>query len=291
MDMANTEGRITLSDGSSEPVFIRYRPGSQARERVALDMMQLYGVPAPRFRASIEVPGGEFFVQSLVPGVDLDQLLPPSPLRPVLPGTGAHDHTCQTSVYSLVAAMEEFGNICACMHVIQAPDFGNLVGDVYFDSNGVAFTLAKSDLLLAKSVQRGWLSLRERDIISKWLHERVSRLYDGECASFVHADLHPANIRLQERNGQWHVNGIIDFEHAKGWFAEYDLVVVRWHLVDDTLWSAFVREYGDIDEERMETFEVIKLLMILSGWPLGYPYAQWAFDKLQGIPPLLDDAS
>jgi len=100
---------------------------------------------------------------------------------------------------------------------------------------------------------------------------------EQEKPCLVHTDLHPGNIRLREND--FALAGVLDFEHAKGWLAEYDLALLHWHLGED-LWPAFREGYGTYSPKRLRLFEVIKLLMIIEGRDLQHLYGKWACEKL-----------
>jgi len=49
------------------------------------------------------------------------------------------------------------------------------------------------------------------------------------------------------------------------------------------LWDSFLHEYGQLDPVRMQLFERVKLIMIVSGHAPTNLYGQWAHAKLKAI--------
>jgi Ser/Thr protein kinase RdoA (MazF antagonist) len=154
------------------------------------------------------------------------------------------------------------------------------------------FTLQETHQALERCLQSQWLEPQEVSAWRTWLDRQCEYIRGDERPCLVHADLHVANIRFQQKSPQktWELAGIIDFEHAKAWLPEYDLVLLRWqvHAVSSHLWDAFVRGYGHDSfpsPERMRLFEVIKVLMVLGSHGKDTAYGQWAWKVLTAASP------
>jgi aminoglycoside phosphotransferase (APT) family kinase protein len=277
-------GVFTHADGTEEQVFLRTRPYDQERERIVLQrLQQVHLIPAPRFLGMMTQENAQqtMLIQSYVPGVDLATLLPPEgrpPARMDYPYTPIELHR-------LVEPLQALGRAIAHLHAIKATHFGSVSGDAAAEYHGTYFTYNTIETLLKRGRAHGWLSSEEVDHLRDWIRRHLSLFAADEQASLVHADLHPGNIRVQQgSDGAWHLQGVVDFEHAKYWYPEYDLVVLHWHLGQHTmLWDAFLHGYGPLHGARMQFFAIAKLLMIVSGHPPADRYAQWAHTTLRTL--------
>ncbi len=277
-------GIFTQADGTEERVFLRTRSHHQEKERLALQKIQhIHTVPAPRFLGMIqkEREPGTILLQSYMPGIDLANLLsadgrPPSPV--------AYD-SLPVDEYRLITPIRELGKAIAQLHTIKTDQFGDLLPGSMTEQDGRVFTLQKVSTFLQRGLDRGWIHQNVARHVSAWIEQHIAVFPDVEHASLVHSDLHPGNIRVrQDTGGKWQFQGVIDFEHAKYWYPEYDLVVLLWHLGQNAmLWEAFLHGYGQLNPVRMQLFEVVKLIMIVSGHAPTGPYGQWAHAKLRAI--------
>lgn len=279
-------GTFLQADGAEAQVFLRTRlhRRAQEKERLALQQVQqVQTIPAPKFLGIIQKAGKTetTLVQSYIDGVDLAQLLSPFG-RPPSPVAYCHLPVDESQ---LLASMQALGKVIAHLHAIKMDQFGEILPGSKPLRDGRAFTLQTVHMLLKRGVDRGWLSHALACRVGRWIEQQVASFPAEEPASFVHSDLHPGNIRLvQEAGGGWQLQGVIDFEHAKYWYPEYDLVVLQWHLSQFmVLWNAFLGEYGQLNPTRMQFFEMIKLLMIISGHPPVDLYSQWARTKLRAL--------
>ena len=191
----NTLGLFVLPDGRQEQAFLRFRAQPQEKERVALQFVANYPIPASQFLGMIQIPEAcaliHVLIQTYIEGIDLDELLPASKERPILPGEGASQRSRPVSPdIDLSSLVEELGRVISKLHHVETPGFGSLVSSSRTD--GVAFTLEKVQVLLRKSVERGWLSSHDMVPISTWLSERIALFREEERPCFVHSDLHPA---------------------------------------------------------------------------------------------------
>jgi aminoglycoside phosphotransferase (APT) family kinase protein len=276
-------GIFIQADGTEEQVFLRTRLHRQEKERLALQQVQrVHTIPAPRFLGMLQKEGQAetTLLQSYMQGVDLAQLLP---LHGRPPPPVAYRHPPEEgNEPCLLAAMRTLGKAIAHLHAIKTDYFGELLPGGSSPREGRAFTLQKVNLLLKRGRDRGWLHQDLACRIGTWIKQQVIVFPEEERASLVHSDLHPGNIRVARgTQGEWQLQGVIDFEHAKYWYPEYDLVVLQWHLSPHPmLWDAFLCEYGQLNPARMQFFEIIKLMMIVSGHPPTDLYSQWARAKL-----------
>jgi aminoglycoside phosphotransferase (APT) family kinase protein len=288
------KGRLTLPSEQDIPVFLRFRTSNQEKERIALQLLQQHDpFPAPHFLGSVHVEQGTLLIQSYIDGIDLAELLPEHPEQPPLPRESCSG-VSHIAPEELHTAMEGLGLAVRRLHRTPLTQFGHLSGrnPNPHHHNAQLFTLQEVQHALEQCVRSEWIPQEEATSWERWLHRQCEHIGTNETPCLVHADLHTANIRVRLSSSQegWQFAGLIDFEHAKAWLPEYDLVMLHWQIntIYPNLWNAFLRGYGDnllSCTERLRLFEMVKLLMILSGHDRETAYGQWARKMITTLSP------
>ena len=277
-------GTAQFAGGEKAPVFLRVRQKPQLQEQTALHLLQQQGIDAPRVLGILTFAHETVLMQNYVDGVDLAALLPSEKQRPPLPTPVEHWSPC--AVDQLEKGVRELGVYLRRQHAIKLPHFGHLVTE---DPNphlrdARLYTFQEGKHALQRCVEVGWVTPASAFRLLSWIERQSSLIQPEEQSCLIHSDLHTGNIRFVKVDDKWQLASIIDYEHAKGWLPEYDLVLLKWHL-GEALWMAFLQEYqlGPVLGTRFELFEVIKLLIIMSVRQRDSTYGRWASTMLTSI--------
>jgi len=135
----------------------------------------------------------------------------------------------------LSSAYRQIGNSVAQLHAIQFPAFGELA------TNGQVRT-GHPYLAALRERASGFIKdARLRDYFFSVLNQ-YTHLFDDICtANLCHEDLHGHNILFENRQGQWHLTTILDFDKAWAGHRETDMARLDlWTgMVNEDFWRAY----------------------------------------------------
>ena len=123
----------------------------------------------------------------------------------------------QMNAEQLSSAYRQMGNAVAQLHTIQFPAFGELATDGSVQT-GVSYLPA-----LKERASSFIKNVRLRDTFFSVLHQYTYLFDDISTANLCHDDLHKHNILFENRQGQWRLTTILDFDKAWAGHRETDL--------------------------------------------------------------------
>lgn len=123
----------------------------------------------------------------------------------------------QMNTEQLSSAFRLIGNAVAQLHMIRFPAFGELAVDAHVET-GLPYLAA------LRTRATGCIkSARLRDCFLSVLDRYTDLFEDVHKASLCHEDLHGHNVLFENRQGQWHLATILDFDKAWAGHRETDL--------------------------------------------------------------------
>jgi fructosamine-3-kinase len=117
----------------------------------------------------------------------------------------------------LSGAYRQIGYSVAQLHAIRFQGFGEL------DTSGQAQKNYPYLTALRERTNRFIKPARLRDYFFSVLNQYTHLFDDIDTANLCHEDLHGHNILFENRQGQWHLATILDFDKAWAGHAETDL--------------------------------------------------------------------
>jgi aminoglycoside phosphotransferase (APT) family kinase protein len=268
-------GMFTTADGQTRRAYLKRMrsPERQATEANALRLIQQHGgnLPAPELIAEFQDESGACLLLSHETGVNLADLLPPSPAaQPRPPWYQRVQLPVLPSIHDLLPMLAETGRAVRALHSIQVSWFGKLVGENPnpYRRDGRAYTHQEIRHQAQVAVSKGILSSSLGQAVERWAERTVECLDANELPSLVHFDLHTGNIRVyaDPQDGIWRLRSLYDFELARGWSPEWDIAYLQAdlkYLANDPAclaWRSFLEGYGAVDPLRLRLFEGLHAL-------------------------------
>ncbi len=180
-----------------------------------------------------------------------------------VPGIEWHAVQPQMSAEQLPDAYRQIGNAVAQLHTIAFPAFGELSGEGQVEAGGsyLAVLQARANRLIKTE--------RLRDYFSAVLI-RYSHLFaDVSTASLCHEDLHRYNILFENRQGQWRLTTILDFDKAWAGHRETDLARLDlWAgMTNEAFWQVYnaVWPVDSLYKQRRPIYQLLWCLEV--AWP------------------------
>jgi len=115
------------------------------------------------------------------------------------------------------ALSEETGRIIATIHGLQWPLYGEFDSDTGTFGHYARWTdnvLARIERLTLQAAALKALPQRIIDSVVTEINDGDSVLETASPPVLVHGDLHTANLLVEQRDGQWHVAAVLDWESA-----------------------------------------------------------------------------
>ena len=189
---------------------------------VVYDLMKRAGVPTPEVVAvdgSRSVIDRDYIITAYVDAVPMHDPSVPPDARPLL--------------------MREVGRYMAQMHTITGDRFGWIAPDgTVMGSESWAEVFGE---LLAetceKNCEAGVLSDADAELVLGCYRNRRAVFEKCSPPVLVHNDIWDPNILVKQRNGEWHVEAIIDTDGAL--FAEREFEFALWDGADPDLLSGY----------------------------------------------------
>jgi len=126
----------------------------------------------------------------------------------------------------------EMGRYLAKLHTIPLDKFGEFLGnDPESSASEKAYTLTRFTDWLGFCEEKSLLN--SSAIAELYRLAGQTRALDRDKACFVHGNYHGGNISLEEGFGGFHVTGVFNFGHARGWSPEWDMACLAVHDLDD----------------------------------------------------------
>ncbi|NHZ72411.1 MAG: phosphotransferase [Aquificales bacterium] len=141
----------------------------------------------------------------------------------------------QMDAEQLSSAYRQMGNAVAQLHTIQFPAFGELAADGQIQTGQPYLTALRERA-------NGFIeNPRLRDAFFSVLNQ-YAHLFDDVCAATLcHEDLHKHNILFENRQGQWRLTTILDFD--KAWAGHHEIDIARLDLwtgmTNEAFWQAY----------------------------------------------------
>ncbi|MCB9421622.1 MAG: phosphotransferase [Ardenticatenaceae bacterium] len=157
----------------------------------------------------------------------------------------------------------QIGNAVAQLHTIAFPAFGELSADgrVEGDRPYLDVLQRRANLIIKKE--------RLRDYFSAVLVRYADLFADVSTANLCHEDLHRYNILFENRQGQWHLATILDFDKAWAGHRETDLARLDlWTgMTNESFWLAYnaVRPVDLLYKQRRPIYQLLWCLE--AAWP------------------------
>ena len=186
-----------------------------------------------------------YLIKTHIPGIEWDAVQP------------------QMSAEELPDAYRQIGNAVAQLHTIAFPAFGELSGDGQVEAGRpyLAVLQARANHFIKTE--------RLRDYFSAVLARSAHLFDDVSTANLCHEDLHRYNILFENRQGQWHLTTILDFDKAWAGHRETDLARLDlWTgMTNEAFWQAYNAVYP-VDPLYRQRRPVYQLLWCLEvAWP------------------------
>jgi len=263
---------VTL-DKEPKEVIVRFsndikESTSLAKEKYIMDTLAERNIPVPKiyaFDSSNELNKGGYMVMQKLPGKRIDEIW-----------------------NSLTDKQKEkvtikIGELLARIHEIKLPSFGQIQegGKIdtkpHFEFRKLGEKM-KYSLFLRELFDdfffdiSGLLSHKYASpkFISDFVFYILSNLdkidFNGE-PTLLHADYMPGHLFVEEKDGEYEITGLIDFEFALSYAPEYDFIKLhRNHFFDDEkLKRALEKGYGRaINEEAVEIYRLMRDLQFAS---------------------------
>lgn len=292
-------GLFTNIHGQSERVFLKHSrtPERHATEMAALALLrkQSGDLPTPRLISEHSDDSGSILILSYEAGVNLADLLSPTPAAPPRPPWYTPFHLpVNPSLKDLMPLLTEIGRAVRIMHAIRIDKFGKLVGQEPNPHrwNARAFTQQEFTHRIQVGVEKGFLPPPIVQEIKRWISHEINCLSETEPSCFVHYDLHAGNVRVfnDPATDTWRLRTIYDLELARGWLPEWDLAALLWDLKfledDEGLaWHSFLDGYGPVDPMRLRLFEGLRAVSAIA-YTDRYP--EWGVWSLAFLNELLN---
>ena len=141
----------------------------------------------------------------------------------------------QMSAQELIGAYQQIGEAVAQLHSIHFPGFGALAADGSVQG-GEAYLPA-----LAQHARDIIRSDRLRTLFLELLDRQEHLFRDVQRACLCHEDLHQHNLLFHQRQGQWRLATILDFDKAWAGHPETDLARLEfWRgMTSPAFWQAY----------------------------------------------------
>ena len=161
----------------------------------------------------------------------------------------------QMNTEQLSSAYRQMGSAVAELHMIQFPAFGELAADGQVRT-GYPYLTA-----LRERTNNFIKNARLRDYFFSVLNQ-YAHLFDDVCtANLCHEDLHKHNILFENRQGQWRLTTILDFD--KGWAGHHEIDMARLDLwtgmTNDGFWQAYeaIRPIEPLYKQRRPIYQLL----------------------------------
>lgn len=186
-----------------------------------------------------------YLIKTHIPGTEWDAVLP------------------QLSAVQLPDAYHQIGNAVAQLHAIKFPAFGELAGDGRVEAGGSYLTILQARANHTIQTQRF------RDYFFKVLAHHADLFADVSTPNLCHEDLHRYNILFENRQGNWFLTTILDFDKAWAGHRETDLARLDlWtDMTNEAFWQAYnaVRPVDLMYKQRRPIYQLLWCLEV--AWP------------------------
>ena len=177
-----------------------------------------------------------------------------------IPGTEWDAVRPQMNVEQLSNAYHQIGNAVAQLHMIEFPAFGELAIDGLVEAGRPYLTALKER---ANSFIK---NERLRDTFFTVLNHYTDLFDDVSTANLCHEDLHRYNILFENRQGQWYLTTILDFDKAWAGHRETDLARLDlWTgMTNEAFWQAYntVRPVDPLYKQRRPIYQLFWCLEV-----------------------------
>jgi aminoglycoside phosphotransferase (APT) family kinase protein len=169
----------------------------------------------------------------------------------------------QMRAEELPDAYGQIGNAVAQLHTIEFPAFGELSAEGQVEAGGsyLAVLRARANRLIKTE--------RLRDYFSAVLVRYAHLFDDVSTANLCHEDLHRYNILFENRQGQWRLTTILDFDKAWAGHRETDLARLDlWTgMTNEAFWQAYnaVCPVDSLYRQRRPVYQLLWCLEV--AWP------------------------
>ena len=141
----------------------------------------------------------------------------------------------QMNAEELSNAYGQIGHAVAQLHAMHFPAFGELAVDGSVPGDEPYFTV------LAERARHSIQKARSRELFLSVLDRQRPLFLDVGQPSLCHEDLHHHNFIFEQRQGQWHLATILDFDKAWAGHHETDLARLEfWRgMTGDGFWPGY----------------------------------------------------
>jgi aminoglycoside phosphotransferase (APT) family kinase protein len=161
----------------------------------------------------------------------------------------------QMTAEQLSDAYHQIGRAVAQLHSIQFPSFGRLTADAKIKQSQPylpALQAHTGRIIKSKRLHHYFLTA---------LNQYAPLFNDITTANLSHEDLHQHNILFENRQGQWHLLTILDFD--KAWAGHYESDLARldlWtEMTNEDFWQAYtaVRPVEPLYPQRRPIYQLL----------------------------------
>lgn len=172
--------------------------------------------------------------------------------------------TCLASVWSELALdnkkliLEELGRYMRSLRALPA------IGAASLTVDWPDYIATLKDSCLQRH-ERNQLPTQMLSQALSFIDRYLANFPQGE-STFVHMDLHPGNLMVEEIGGMWHLIGVIDFGDAlfcQGPWLEILTPICFMVQGDATLYKTLLHSYGLIDVEEINTLQNAMMALAL----------------------------
>lgn len=133
-----------------------------------------------------------------------------------------------------------------------------------FDSDWKNFVEDRAATFIERQIAHG-VNRKVLDALPKFIEENLKLVPVNSCKTFMHADVHFGNLRLQkDSKNEWKISGLFDFADSRTGFHEYEFLAVGVLMFQGQreIQREFFKAYGYAENDLDETMR--KRLMMLT---------------------------
>ncbi|WP_068923378.1 non-ribosomal peptide synthetase [Planobispora rosea] len=220
------------------------------KEMLVYDLLRGSGVPAPEVvkwdESRRELPRA-YLVMTKVEG------------RPLSEVSGSLPEAAVAGLY------REMGTALRALHGVELREFGPLDG--VREPSNEAYLGGQLDLRTAQFAEFGGDPALHAEIV-EYVAARRHLLARCRTPVLCHHDFHERNVMVAERDGSWHLTGVIDMENALGGDPLMDLAKTDYFAVrgDPVRRRELLAGYGELPADWAERVALYRLYHALDQW-------------------------